>query len=110
MTTHNWKFVESKRTVKSTGKMAKKLTFWLCIGNRALRSTTDANVALKTEERLLESGHKIQYPWIADFFDEQLEKINSGLGDKFIYKISRMSQKDFNKWKAKGDKDEQSTF
>ena len=110
MTIYNWKFVTEKRTVKSTGKTTRKLTFWLCYGNRALKHTTDANAALKAEERLLETGHKIEGPTIEDFFYEQLQKIDSGLGDRFIYKIPRMKKTQFNRWRAEEKKDEQQRF
>jgi hypothetical protein len=85
MTTYNWKFVEDSRTSKQTGKITKKLTFYLCVGNRVLRDTQDMTAAQRAEETLLEK-HDFEGPTIKEFWQEQLDCLNSGNPESFVKK------------------------
>lgn len=98
------------RSSKTTGKRTEKLTIWLCEGNKALKSTEDANAALATEVRLLSEGHSIDEPTVDMYFAEGLKKYNSGLGDNYVWNIKRMTPKEFNNWKEKEEKPKQVSF
>lgn len=109
MANYQWRFVEDSRSNKTTGKMVKKLTFYLCIGNKPVKETSDMSTALYAEKMLLEKGDSIDGNTIEEFWDEQLSWINNR-DSGFKFKIPRMKRRDFNKWRTKKVKDEQLTI
>lgn len=110
MTVFNWQFVQHTRSNKKTGQTYSKLVIWLCKGNKPLRNTQDIINALKAEERLIEDGHTIDGPTIAQFYDDQLDKYNSSDPSQYKDKVPRISAKEFNKWKSKDKVTKQMSF
>lgn len=104
---YNWKYVETRRTNKQTGKQTYSLKIWLCNGNKALRES-DINSAFHFEMDKKAEGVEFENS-INDFIQEQSEKCSSVDPENFKDYIPKMSYQEFNKWKAK-DKDEQLTI
>lgn len=110
MTTYNWVFVEDSRSNKTTGKITKKRSYYLCINNRPVKETKDINAALCAERTLLDNGDIINGHTVDELWNEQLAWANGGYANGFKFKVKWMKRKDFNKWRTKKKKDEQLTI
>lgn len=105
---YNWKFVESIRTAKKTGVIAKSLKIYLCIGNKVLRES-EMNSALHFEREEIEKGNTFENS-MNDFLSDQQMKMNSPNPEKYKSNVHRMNPSDFKKWRAKEDDDKQASF